>query len=305
MRAFRPGATAMRVLPKRGAPVEMEQLDGAGLNGRALLRLPPAPQAAARLPARGDVGATDRRSSTTTRTRFPPALGELDMHLIGEGRHEELWERLGAHERELEGVAGTAFAVWAPAARSVSVVGDFNLWDGRVHPMRSLGSSGVWELFVPGIAPGTRYKFEIRHGADRPGSRPTRSPRAAELPPATASVVYSARPPLGRRRLARAPRRRRPPGTAALDLRGASRLLAPEPARGEPAAHLPRARRRARRLRHRPRLHPRRADAGDGASVRGLVGLPDDRLLRPDLALRHARRLPRARRPAAPGRDSA
>ena len=69
---------------------------------------------------------------------------------------------LGAHERELEGDGGTSFAVWAPAARSVSVVGDFNNWDGRVHPMRSLGSSGVWELFVPGVETGSRYKYEIR-----------------------------------------------------------------------------------------------------------------------------------------------
>ena len=67
-----------------------------------------------------------------------------------EGRHEQLYERLGAHVREIDGVAGTAFAVWAPNARSVAVVGDFNSWDGRLHPMRSLGSAGIWELFVPG-----------------------------------------------------------------------------------------------------------------------------------------------------------
>ena len=92
---------------------------------------------------------------------FPPTVGDLDLHLAGEGRHEEIYERLGGHLRELNGVAGTAFAVWAPAARSVSVVGDFNSWDGRLHPMRSLGSSGIWELFIPGVAEGALYKFEV------------------------------------------------------------------------------------------------------------------------------------------------
>ena len=127
--------------------------------------------------------------------RFLPTLGEVDLHLIGEGRHEELWNVLGAHVREYEGpmgpVRGTSFAVWAPNARSVRVVGDFNRWDGSVHPMRSLGSAGVWELFVPDVAEGNRYKFEIL-GSD--GSRRTKADpmaRATEKPPATASMVTS------------------------------------------------------------------------------------------------------------------
>ena len=95
------------------------------------------------------------------RTRDPytflPTLGELDLHLVGEGRHHELRERLGAHVKSVDGPEGTAFSVWAPSARSVSVVGDWNAWDGRVHPMRSLGASGIWELFVPGVAPGAHY----------------------------------------------------------------------------------------------------------------------------------------------------
>ena len=85
---------------------------------------------------------------------FPPTLGELDLHLISEGRHELLYEQLGAHAREIDGVAGSSFAVWAPDARSVSVVGDFDGWDGRLHMMRSLGASGVWEIFIPGVARG-------------------------------------------------------------------------------------------------------------------------------------------------------
>ncbi len=111
------------------------------------------------------------------------------MHLLGEGRHEELWERLGAHVREVDGVVGTAFAVWAPSARAVSVVGDFNYWDGRLHPMRSLGSSGIWELFLPGVMPGARYKYEIltQDGEIRLKADPVAF--ETEIPPKTASVV--------------------------------------------------------------------------------------------------------------------
>ena len=94
--------------------------------------------------------------------RHLPTLGEIDLHLIAEGRHEELWRALGAHVRlRTPNSAGTSFSVWAPNARGVRVIGDFNHWDGRAHPMRSLGSSGVWELFVPGLVSGEKYKFEI------------------------------------------------------------------------------------------------------------------------------------------------
>lgn len=94
--------------------------------------------------------------------RFLPTIGDVDLHLYGEGRHLRLWEKLGAHHRLLDGVEGTSFAVWAPNARRVSVIGTFNGWDGRAHPMRMLGASGVWELFIPGVLPGELYKFEIR-----------------------------------------------------------------------------------------------------------------------------------------------
>jgi len=127
--------------------------------------------------------------------RFLPTLGEVDLHLIGEGRHEELWNVLGAHVREYDGpmgpVRGTSFAVWAPNARAIALVGDFNQWDSAAHPMRSLGSSGIWELYVPGVGEGSRYKFEIL-GSD--GSRRAKADpmaRATEKPPATASVVTS------------------------------------------------------------------------------------------------------------------
>ena len=97
--------------------------------------------------------------------RFLPTIGDVDLHLYGEGRHLRLWEKLGAHPRVIEGVAGTSFAVWAPTARRVSVIGSFNDWDGRAHVMRVLGASGVFELFIPGVAVGDLYKFEIRTAA--------------------------------------------------------------------------------------------------------------------------------------------
>ncbi|WP_082177053.1 1,4-alpha-glucan branching protein GlgB [Arsenicicoccus sp. oral taxon 190] len=129
--------------------------------------------------------------------RFLPTLGEVDIHLITEGRHEELWRVLGAHVREFDGplgsTRGTSFAVWAPNAQSVRVAGDFNTWDSQAHPMRSLGSSGLWELFVPGVEPGTRYKYEIlgKDGQWRAKADPLA--RATEIPPATASVVEETR----------------------------------------------------------------------------------------------------------------
>ncbi|QIK38619.1 1,4-alpha-glucan branching protein GlgB [Caldichromatium japonicum] len=93
---------------------------------------------------------------------FPPLLGDLDLHLFGEGRHWHIYRVLGSHLAEVEGVRGVRFAVWAPNAERVSVVGDFNAWDGRTNPMRVRGSSGVWELFIPGLEPGGYYKYELR-----------------------------------------------------------------------------------------------------------------------------------------------
>uniref|UniRef100_UPI00384FBD94 GlgB N-terminal domain-containing protein n=1 Tax=Streptomyces albicerus TaxID=2569859 RepID=UPI00384FBD94 len=125
--------------------------------------------------------------------RFLPSLGEFDLHLFSEGRHEQLWTALGAQAMEHQGVVGTRFTVWAPNARGVRLAGNFNFWDGAAFPMRSLGSSGVWELFVPEIGEGELYKFEIT----RPdGSRTLRvdpMARWAQTPPDTASVVHVSR----------------------------------------------------------------------------------------------------------------
>ena len=127
--------------------------------------------------------------------RYLPTLGDVDLHLIGEGRHEQLWQALGAHTRiygsDHGPVTGTSFAVWAPSARGVRIVGDFNYWDGAGHPMRSLGSSGIWELFVPDVGDGTRYKFSIL-GEDyvwRDKADPVAF--ATEVPPQSASVVFT------------------------------------------------------------------------------------------------------------------
>jgi 1,4-alpha-glucan branching enzyme len=127
--------------------------------------------------------------------RWLPTVGELDLHLIGEGRHERLWEVLGAHRRQYDTPAGpvdgTSFAVWAPTAQGVRVCGDFDGWDGRSTPMRSLGSSGVWELFLPEVPEGTRYKFRLlgKDGAWHEKADPLAF--ATEMPPATASVVFT------------------------------------------------------------------------------------------------------------------
>ncbi|RPK91007.1 1,4-alpha-glucan branching enzyme [Streptomyces sp. ADI98-10] len=121
--------------------------------------------------------------------RFWPAIGELDLHLIGEGRHEELWRALGAEPMEHQGVAGTRFTLWAPNARGVRIAGDFNYWDGTGFPMRSLGSTGVWELFLPGVGEGALYKYDICRPDGSHTVRADPMARRTEVPPATASIV--------------------------------------------------------------------------------------------------------------------
>jgi 1,4-alpha-glucan branching enzyme len=129
--------------------------------------------------------------------RYMPTLGELDLHLIGEGRHERLWDVLGAHYRSHAGVRtatqGTSFAVWAPHARAVRVIGDFNGWYGPGHAMRNMGSTGVWELFVPGLEPGSNYKFELLAQSGDWVTKADPLARYTEVPPLTASVVGESR----------------------------------------------------------------------------------------------------------------
>jgi 1,4-alpha-glucan branching enzyme len=184
VRAWRPGAEHVVVHVDGGLDYGCELVHAAGLWAAHLdgLKPPLAYEIDTRFPDGLTVRAPDAY-------RFAPTVGDLDIHLAGEGRHEEIYERLGGHLREVDSVAGTAFAVWAPAARSVAVVGDFNSWDGRLHPMRSLGSSGIWELFLPGVGAGALYKFEIhtQGGALRVKTDPYA--RQVEISPKTAAIV--------------------------------------------------------------------------------------------------------------------
>ncbi|MGW8379638.1 1,4-alpha-glucan branching enzyme [Streptomyces sp. ODS28] len=123
--------------------------------------------------------------------RFLPALGEMDLHLIAEGRHEQLWHALGARPMTHDGIAGTRFTVWAPNAQGVRIAGDFDYWDGTAFPMRSLGSSGVWELFLPGVGEGALYKFDVCRPDGTHTLRADPMARRTECPPATASVVHA------------------------------------------------------------------------------------------------------------------
>ncbi len=186
VRTLRPHADEVHVVIK-GNSHPLQRVHGAGLFSGLVPEQPGDYQLAVRY--------GDRIDTVDDPYRWLPTLGEVDLHLIGEGRHERLWDPLGAHVRSYDTtsgtVTGTSFAVWAPTAQGVRVTGEFDGWTGSAHPMRSLGSSGVWELFVPGIGAGTRYKFRIL-GADgqwREKSDPLAF--ATEVPPATASVVYT------------------------------------------------------------------------------------------------------------------
>ncbi len=187
VRAFVPGAGSVDVLDDK--------------TGRPLVALQPVPEAhgvfAAIVPRRrkrfgyrlrAKFGGTEFEFHDPY--SFGPVLGEIDEYLIGEGSHWRLWDVFGAHCIEHEGVAGTHFCVWAPNAKRVSVVGDFNHWDGRRHVMRRRGVTGAWEIFIPGLGEGASYKYEIvaQSGTVLP-LKADPVAFAAEHPPATASVV--------------------------------------------------------------------------------------------------------------------
>ncbi|MCL5777828.1 1,4-alpha-glucan branching protein GlgB [Limibaculum sp. FT325] len=187
LRAYLPGAETVEAITPDGTPIAtLAPGPSAGVFAAHLA----APPADWRLRARRgpDTWIEDPPH------RFPPTLGEQDLHFIGEGTHLRLWTSLGARTISHLGVQGTAFAVWAPNAGRVSVVGDFNGWDGRRHVMRHLGASGVWEIFLPGVEAGMRYMFEILDTDGR--LLPLKSDPVgfgAELRPATASVVRDLR----------------------------------------------------------------------------------------------------------------
>ena len=218
--------------------------------------------------------------------RFAPTFGELDLHLMGEGRHHRLYEKLGAHPRTITGTAGVSFAVWAPNARRVSVLGEFNRWDGRLFPMRSMGAAGIWEIFVPGIGVKEMYKFEVktRDGHLRIKSDPFAL--AMELRPGTASEV------------------RKLDAYAWEDQEWMENRPRGEDLRGRPMSiyevHLGSWRRGEgnRWLTYREvapllvdhlyrlRFHPRPVPPHYGASLRRFLGLPGHRLFRPHQSIR-------------------
>ncbi|MEU3437429.1 1,4-alpha-glucan branching enzyme [Streptomyces sp. NPDC006863] len=180
VRALRPFARTVTVLAT-GLRAELHD-DGDGFFSGVL----PVPQ----VPAyRLEVVYDDNTIEVEDPYRFWPAIGELDLHLIGEGRHEELWRALGAEPMEHQGVTGTRFTLWAPNARGVRITGDFTYWDGTGLPMRSLGSTGVWELFLPGVGEGALYKFDICRPDGSHTVRADPMARRTEVPPATASIV--------------------------------------------------------------------------------------------------------------------
>lgn len=122
---------------------------------------------------------------------FWPVLTDFDLHLFNEGNHHKIFEKLGAHVMKINDIEGTLFCTWAPCAKRVSVVGDFNQWDGRRHQMRSLGSSGVWEIFIPGVIQGDIYKFEIKTQSNELYRKSDPYAFYSELRPNTASIVYN------------------------------------------------------------------------------------------------------------------
>ncbi|WP_205730118.1 1,4-alpha-glucan branching protein GlgB [Blastococcus sp. TF02-8] len=190
VRTLRPDAVSVAVLDEDGSRHEMRELLAGAIYEAALPSQPG--------DYRIEVVYGDGEGGTTTHTvddpfRWLPTLGPLDEHLIREGRHERLWEVLGAHVRRYETprgtVEGVSFAVWAPSAQGVKVTGDFDYWEARAYPMRHLGSSGVWEIFIPGAQAGTRYRYHVL-GADgvwREKSDPLAF--ATEVPPLNASIV--------------------------------------------------------------------------------------------------------------------
>ncbi|CTQ33056.1 1,4-alpha-glucan branching protein GlgB [Jannaschia rubra] len=182
---FAPDAGEVTVTDEAGKPLaEMERIHPEGVFHTTFKRRKKP------FPYRLHCRAGDHEWDRDDPYRFGPVLGETDEYLIAEGRHEELWTRLGAHPMTHEGVQGTAFAVWAPNARRVSVVGHFNAWDGRRHPLRRRLGAGLWELFVPGLSRGEVYKYEIvgASGAVLPLKADPLSFRQ-ESAPDTASIV--------------------------------------------------------------------------------------------------------------------
>jgi len=185
VRVYLPEAERVIALVPDGSERELDRVDPAGLFAGPIGQQ----QYRYRLRAKWDGHEVELEDPY----RFPPVLSDFDLYLLGEGNHLKLYDKLGAHPMEMDGIEGVAFVVWAPNAQRVSVVGDFNMWDGRRHAMRVRGN-GWWEMFVPGARAGDKYKYEIvsRNGTLLPlKSDPVGA--ASEMRPSTASAVLDAR----------------------------------------------------------------------------------------------------------------
>ncbi|CAN5454738.1 hypothetical protein BH23ACT9_BH23ACT9_09040 [soil metagenome] len=186
VRAWRPGAESVGYLATAEAdPIGCTEV----VSGLFEVRLTEAPRAGAyRLrvayPGGGIYDLVDPYS-------FPPSLGDIDMHLLAEGRHEQAWTVMGANRLTMEGIDGVGFAVWAPNAKAVRVTGDFNSWAGRLHPMRSMGESGIWELFLPDVPDGSHYKYELITADGVEVTRADPWAKWSDVPPGTASRVFT------------------------------------------------------------------------------------------------------------------
>jgi 1,4-alpha-glucan branching enzyme len=182
VRAFLPEASNVEAIGEHGEAATLARIHDAGLFAG------PLPNGSKRYQLRARFG--DTVVDLDDPYRFPPVLTDFDLYLLGEGTHQRIYDKLGAHPMALDGVEGVAFVVLAPNARRVSVVGDFNFWDARRHPMRVRGV-GYWELFVPHAKPGDHYKFDIigPQGHQLPlKSDPLAF--ATEIRPSTASIVF-------------------------------------------------------------------------------------------------------------------
>ena len=295
VRAFVPGAQRVRVTDRTGRSAgELARIDDAGVFAAYLPRRRRA--FAYRLRITWPGGFVEERDDPY---RFGPVLGEIDSYLIAEGTHLRLEERLGARPLTIDGVGGVAFAVWAPNAANVSVVGEFNDWDGRRHPLRFRVESGVWEIFLPGVALGARYKFEI-HGKNG-NLLPLKADPfafAMERAPNNASIVavpgwdgWSDGAWLRDR--AAANRRDAPISIYEVHL-GSWR-------RGPDNRYLTyrRTRRPIDPLRDRDGVHAPRTAPDHRVSIRRIVGLSDGRPVRPDEPLRRSAGLRAVRRSRA------
>jgi len=184
VRVFRPDAVSVKLIRDEMPPVEFTRWGADGL----FEVMVPGTREGFRYQL--EVGFSDGgKILISDPYAFAPTLGDFDLYLLGAGRDERAFDKLGAHIRNHEGVDGVSFAVWAPNALGVSVVGDFNRWDGRIHMMRSLGASGIWEIFIPGLGAGEIYKYEI-HTPGGPMLKSDPYASAMEAPPRTGSIVH-------------------------------------------------------------------------------------------------------------------